>query len=365
MKVRHVEPSASSPTDSYRSTWFSDWHDGVEEHHARPRATDDVSDSDEFATSDEGNDDESTDDSSEPYVVAYARWLLGEIDWSVTGWMATYRVRLIQLALGVIFLWFGGLKIVPGLSPAEGLVVSTAHALLAPIGLSPPGRLVVVALALWEVAIGLGFLLDRHRKAMVWMLILHMFSTALPLVLLPEAVWTHAPYALTLEGQYIVKNLVILAGVATVGATVHGGYLNWAPPRNESGQSATADESDAPAETLATTGAAPIRAGHDERPLPEPPGTVPRVWVVDEGGSLVATYELDGYYRDCAPPTFLELDRRQRTPSPPAGRVGGDEANWPVEGRDASRGRFVGLGDAVVGDEEPAPTVRFPSRQRS
>lgn len=302
MKVRHVEPSAISPTDPNPSIGSSGWHHVIEEISDRHRALDDPHHRGEFPTSNEWEDQDSTEDLHEPYAIAYVRWLLSEIDWSVTGWMARYRVRLIQLALGVIFLWFGGLKIVPGLSPAEDLVVSTAHVLLAPIGFSPPGRLVVLALAFWEVAIGLGFLLDRHRRAMVWILILHMASTALPLVLLPEVVWTHAPYALTLEGQYIVKNLVILAGVATIGATLHAGYPYWAPPRNEPGQS-PATEGESPTQAVATatttTSTADLRADDDLRSLPEPP-TAPRVWIVDGDGSLVATYELNGYYDDSA-----------------------------------------------------------------
>lgn len=205
----------------------------------------------------------------EPYLVAYARWLLGEIDWSVTAWMSRYSLRLLQLATGVIFLWFGALKFVPGLSPAEGLVVSTATAVFEPLGFVPPGRLVIFLLAIYEVAVGLGFLLDRHRRAMVWMLLAHMASTGLPLLVLPEVAWTHAPYGLTLEGQYIVKNLVLVAGAAAVGATIHGRTPEWTPLR--SGSSA-----------------------------PAPPLDAPRVWIVDEDGSLLATYELDDYYRERA-----------------------------------------------------------------
>ncbi|MGI9615548.1 MAG: hypothetical protein ACR2QO_21730, partial [Acidimicrobiales bacterium] len=57
------------------------------------------------------------------------------------------------------------------------------------------------------------------RRVVVWMVLLHMVGTALPLVLLPEVVWTRFPYALSLEGQYIIKNLVLIGGAMAVGAT--------------------------------------------------------------------------------------------------------------------------------------------------
>lgn len=57
------------------------------------------------------------------------------------------------------------------------------------------------------------------------MLIAHLPNTALPLLLLPELVWTRFPHQLTMEGQYIVKNLVLLAGGMVIGATVRGGGL--------------------------------------------------------------------------------------------------------------------------------------------
>ena len=54
-------------------------------------------------------------------------------------------------------------------------------------------------------------------------------GTALPLVILPEVVWTVFPYGLTLEGQYIVKNLVLIGAGLALGATVRGGGLSSEP----------------------------------------------------------------------------------------------------------------------------------------
>jgi len=111
---------------------------------------------------------------------------------------------VLRLGLGVVFLWFGALKFVPGLSPAEGLVARTVCWAVDPAWFLP-------VLAAWECAIGLGLLLGRFLPATLALMGLHMAGTFLPLVVCPETVWTRFPYAFTLEGQYIVKNLVLVA----------------------------------------------------------------------------------------------------------------------------------------------------------
>ncbi|MGI9616346.1 MAG: hypothetical protein ACR2QO_25750, partial [Acidimicrobiales bacterium] len=139
------------------------------------------------------------------YLTDRFRVLINRAELLPTRWMARYASLTIQFGLGLVFAWFGALKFVPGLSPAEGLVRATAAELLAPIsftGLQP--TLFLLLLAAWEVLIGIGFLLDIRRRVVVWMVLLHMVGTALPLVLLPEVVWTRFPYALSLEGQYII-----------------------------------------------------------------------------------------------------------------------------------------------------------------
>ncbi len=132
-------------------------------------------------------------------------------------WMAHYAPSVLRIGLGVIFLWFGALKFWPGLSPADALVRATFDQLLGVIGLASMSGVALYLLALFEVNIGLGLLFDAYRRALVWLLIGHMFGTLLPLVLLPGEIWTAFPHALTLEGQYIVKNLVLVGGAMAIG----------------------------------------------------------------------------------------------------------------------------------------------------
>jgi uncharacterized membrane protein YkgB len=140
-----------------------------------------------------------------------------EMDVAITRWMANNGVLILRVALGTVFVWFGALKLVPGMSPAEDLVRATVPFL--------PGSLFVPFLGVWEVVIGLGFLTGRALRLTILLLFLQMPGTLSPIVLLPERVFTTFPLGLTLEGQYIVKNLVLIAAALVIGATVRGGRL--------------------------------------------------------------------------------------------------------------------------------------------
>jgi len=120
-------------------------------------------------------------------------------------------ITLIRLSLGIIFIWYGMLKFFPTLSPAEELATKTIDILF--FGLINP-ELSIKLLAFLEVGIGLGFIFGIYVRFITVVFIGHMLFTFTPLFLLPELSFTHAPYAFTLVGQYIVKNIVfIFAGI--------------------------------------------------------------------------------------------------------------------------------------------------------
>jgi uncharacterized membrane protein YphA (DoxX/SURF4 family) len=144
-----------------------------------------------------------------------------KLDRSITRWMARYGLIVLRLGLGTVFLWFGALKLMPGLSPAEELVRNTTYFV--------DPDLFLPVLAIWEMVIGLGLIFGKFMRITLLLLFLQMAGTALPLVILPEAVWTTFPYGLTLEGQYIIKNLVIIGAALVLGATVRGGRLDPEP----------------------------------------------------------------------------------------------------------------------------------------
>lgn len=144
------------------------------------------------------------------------------VDARITHWMASHGLRLLRISLGIVFLWFGGLKFFPGLSPATDLAARTISALsfgTVSAGVSVP------LLATWECLIGVGLILGIFMRATLFLLALQMAGTLTPLILFPGEVFTRVPYAPTLEGQYIIKNAVLISAAIVLGATVRGGRL--------------------------------------------------------------------------------------------------------------------------------------------
>ena len=140
-----------------------------------------------------------------------------QLDQRITSWMARYGIVIMRIGLGEVFFWFGSLKLFPGMSPAEDLVRNTIYFV--------DPDLFMPVLAIWEALIGIGLITGKYMRATLLLLFMQMPGTALPLVLLPEVVWTAFPYGLTLEGQYIVKNLVLIGAGLVIGGTVRGGRL--------------------------------------------------------------------------------------------------------------------------------------------
>jgi uncharacterized membrane protein YphA (DoxX/SURF4 family) len=140
--------------------------------------------------------------------------------------MARHGVTITRVALGVVFLWFGAIKFVPDWSPAADLATRTISMLT--FDVIPP-RVSLPVLAAWEVAIGLGLLTGTFLRATLLLLFLQMPGTMLPLIFFPHETFNVLPYSPTLEGQYIIKNIVLLAAAIVVGATVRGGQLSAVP----------------------------------------------------------------------------------------------------------------------------------------
>ena len=131
--------------------------------------------------------------------------------------MNRHGVILTRVSLGIVYLWFGSLKFFPGTSPAETLATDTITRLTAG---NIPEDLARIGLATWEVLIGLGLLSGRFLRITLLLLWVQMAGALLPLVFFPDETFTRFPLVSTLEGQYIIKNLVIISAAIVVGATV-------------------------------------------------------------------------------------------------------------------------------------------------
>jgi len=137
------------------------------------------------------------------------------IEKALAGCFLTRRALVFRLSLGVVFIWFGILKFFPGLSPAETIAGETIHILFA--GMVPVAAALKI-LAVWEVLLGIGFMAGRYIRLVTVFFLLHMAGAMSPLVILPAMTFSRVPWAPTLEGQYIIKNLVLIAAALYIWA---------------------------------------------------------------------------------------------------------------------------------------------------
>lgn len=137
---------------------------------------------------------------------------LKEIDDRIIDWMRQTGTTFLRYAVAVIFIWFGMLKVMDA-SPASALIENTIY-------LADPSWFVPF-LGIWEVAIGICFLIRPLLRVGIGLLAPQMVGTFLPLIVLPGVVYQGGnPFLLTMEGQYIVKNLLIIGAALVLGSTV-------------------------------------------------------------------------------------------------------------------------------------------------
>lgn len=138
--------------------------------------------------------------------------LLPKIDTAIIRSLNKLSGPLARLSIFIVFFWFGALKLFD-LSPANPLVSELLEKTL-PFITFPQ---FIIWFALFEMAIGIAFLIPHFERLAIAMLAVHMVTTIMPLILLPSVTWT-APWVPTLEGQYIIKNVVIIALAVVLGA---------------------------------------------------------------------------------------------------------------------------------------------------
>ena len=148
-------------------------------------------------------------------LLAIMKDVLNKLDSKFIKIMKNASIPSIRLSFGVIFIWFGVLKPL-GLSSAEGLLKSTVIWL--PFG-SPEMWLIIIGL--WEVVIGVFFFFKKTTRIAIILLFLQMVGTFMPLVVLTEVTFQSNNFLLpTLEGQYIIKNLMIISAALVLGGEI-------------------------------------------------------------------------------------------------------------------------------------------------
>lgn len=128
--------------------------------------------------------------------------LITKLESKCITWAKRHAVNCLRISFFVIFSWYGLLKII-GKSPVEELVARSTTLIGA--------HDFVVVLGFWELGIGLCLLFKRLQKLGLLLLFLQFPGTFLPLLLDPQDCFINAPFELTLTGQYIFKNLILIA----------------------------------------------------------------------------------------------------------------------------------------------------------
>lgn len=144
--------------------------------------------------------------------------MLQFIDQFLISLFKKYGLVFLRFSLGLVFFWFGVLKFFPNTSPAEILATKTINFIT--MGVIPP-TVSIKILALWETIIGIGLLLNRFQRITLFLLWSQMLGAWMPLIIFPQEMFVLFPFVLTLEGQYIVKNVVLIASSFVLAAHVH------------------------------------------------------------------------------------------------------------------------------------------------
>lgn len=136
---------------------------------------------------------------------------IASLDRKISACMDKYCQILMRMSLALIFIWFGLLKPL-GMSPEAELIKNTVYFF--------PPNIVLFVLGFWEVAIGIGLLYRPMLRVALLLLLIELPGTFLPLIVLPEICFDSVPFGLSLEGQYIVKNLFLIGAAFVIGSKV-------------------------------------------------------------------------------------------------------------------------------------------------
>jgi uncharacterized membrane protein YphA (DoxX/SURF4 family) len=120
------------------------------------------------------------------------------------------KLKLLSTSIGLIYIWFGALKLMPTLSPAEGLAGRTIELITFDLISDDLARLLLAGI---EILIGIGLMLGFKPKFVIKAALCHMICTFIPLFAFPEISFAQAPFAFTIVGQYIMKNLIIIVAL--------------------------------------------------------------------------------------------------------------------------------------------------------
>lgn len=138
---------------------------------------------------------------------------LRSVETSAIDRLRRISLPLLRLAIGIVFVWFGALKIAD-MTPVGDFVANTLPWF--------NRGFIVPALGWFEVLLGLALLSGRMLSLVCAALVAHLCGTFLALVMQPSVTFQDGnPLVLTTEGEFVVKNLVLIAAALVIAARFH------------------------------------------------------------------------------------------------------------------------------------------------
>ena len=123
------------------------------------------------------------------------------------------KIHLLRISIGIIYIWFGSLKFFGGLSPAEELAGETLKILTCQL-IAP--QVSYFLLALGETLIGILLVINLWPRVAIIIALAHMICTFAPMIFMPKVSFNQSLFSMTLIGQYILKNLVIISALLVI-----------------------------------------------------------------------------------------------------------------------------------------------------
>jgi uncharacterized membrane protein YkgB len=146
---------------------------------------------------------------------------------AVDRWLDRYSVAVLRVCMGIVIFGFGVLKYFPGVSPAQGIVLAVNRILT--FGLLPD-QVTLPLFATVEAVIGLSLITGWGLRVIIYPLAVWVLAILSPIVLLTQQLFSGSHHAPTLMGQYVVKDIILLAGVLVVAADVRRRNRKTPPP---------------------------------------------------------------------------------------------------------------------------------------
>lgn len=145
-------------------------------------------------------------------ILPYVKSLIARIDSAIIPWLRRWSLPALRVSLGVVFVWFGALKVLD-VTPVYDMVAATVY-WVDPAWFVP-------ALGVVEILIGIGLIGGWLLRWVLLAFVLQMAGTALVFLVRPEVAFQDGnPLKLTVEGEFVLKNLVLLAAGLVVGSTI-------------------------------------------------------------------------------------------------------------------------------------------------